>query len=411
MNNFTHSPFSLFNPSLFPLPHRPAPPPLADFIFPISLAVCITSFIFPSQFRQALPIPAIIILFHYARGFESPVDYTDNYMTYIHLLWTLIRWVDFTILHKPEDLCRTDSTGQTIETQDEVKAYSWPRKLYWSASLMTSIRGINWNWQVSNIPPISSSRLHACLHHAFNVVKYNLIMDIKDYVVAQSLLEAVTVESYFALPLWHQILYVAAGILNSAAGIGLSYHALAFFCTATHVTNPTSWPPMFGSWSSFSTVRGAWGKLWHQMLRRFFTVSNNLILSSLNIKRGTLLSKYTQIYIAFLLSALFHHVGALNLPYMNSVPYQFLFFLLQPVCITIEDMAIALGRHVGVRDGVFGRGIGCIWTGCALGWTGRYMAVYFSESGAMLAPTPKVVGVLEYVLPVFGVGTGGGMKE
>jgi hypothetical protein len=403
MNDTSYPSFSLFNPSLFPSPSRPSTPAYANLIFPLSLFVCIISLTFPRSLRQALPIPIIIGLFHYVRQFESPIDFTDNYMTNIHLLWTLIRWIDFTLIHQPEQLIRVDGLGDPIETADDIKSYPWPRKLVWSANLMTSIRGVRWNWQVNNIPHIDPDRLAAVFDHIFIAIKYNLILDFRDYLALHHLLDPVNIDTYFALPLWHQTLYVMVGILNSAAGIGLGYHALAAVCTATHLTHPRSWPPMFGSWAAFTTVRGAWGKLWHQMLRRFFTVSNDLLLNALGIKRGTTLSSYTQIYFAFLLSALFHHVGALNIPYMESVRYQFLFFLLQPVCITIEDILIALAGRAGLQRGPL---MGClclIWTFCALAWMGRYMAVYFSESGAMLAPNPVLVGgIWERVLPVPG---------
>lgn len=141
-------------------------------------------------------------------------------------------------------------------------------------------------------------------------------------------------------------------------------------------------------------------------MRRAFESLNTLVLNTLGIRRGTTLSKYNQIYFAFLFSALLHHSGSLNIPYVSSVPYQFLFFIVQPVCITMEDTVIALGRRYGFRDTGLTRALGYVWTFTALSFTTRYMAVNFTESGAMLAPNPVLFEVWGRVLPLLGIDGG-----
>ncbi len=86
------------------------------------------------------------------------------------------------------------------------------------------------------------------------------------------------------------------------------------------------------------------------MLRRIFETANSSLNKLLGIRKGTLFSRYLQLYNAFFVSALIHHIGSLNCPYSALVWYQFYFFMIQPVAITVEDFAIHVGKKAGLRD-------------------------------------------------------------
>ena len=399
---------SIFDPSLFPSTNRPPANLLTNRNQLLSSTLlCIVSLLVPpGPFRQSLVIYTIFTLLYVVRQTSLPI-YTDNYMSAVHLTLTLIRWIDFTLLHDPTTFVRTAGPHNTpIETPDDIKSYPLHRKLLWSISLNTTYRGTSFNWRVKNTPtiPPSTTRLRAILTHLLLILKYTLILDLRDYLHTYTiLLTPQTPATLFHLPLWHQLLYTHLAILNSAAGIGVTYHIPALLLTLTHLTTPHSWPSVFGSWSSATTVRGAWGNLWHQYFRRWFEVFNTLLLNTLHIRRGTLLSKYIQIYFAFLLSAIFHHIAALNCVYVPSVRHQFLFFMLQPVCITIEDIAIAFGKRVGIKNSTAVRVMGYLWTFTAISFTGRHMAAYASESGIMLAPNPILFRFWERVMPLVGL--------
>jgi hypothetical protein len=81
-----------------------------------------------------------------------------------------------------------------------------------------------------------------------------------------------------------------------------------------------------------------------------FETANSVLIFITRVKKGTLTSRYLQLYNAFFVSALIHHIGSLNIPYTPAVRCQFLFFMMQPVAITIEDSAIYLGRKVGLKE-------------------------------------------------------------
>jgi hypothetical protein len=65
------------------------------------------------------------------------------------------------------------------------------------------------------------------------------------------------------------------------------------------------------------------------------------------------------LYTSFFVSAWIHHPG----DYMMLGQYggALKFFLAQPFIITVETFAIALGKRVGLQEGIFWRVIGYIW--------------------------------------------------
>jgi hypothetical protein len=112
-------------------------------------------------------------------------------------------------------------------------------------------------------------------------------------------------------------------------------------------------------------------------------------------------------------------MGSLNIPYSPMVWCQFWFFMMQPVAITIEDLAIYLGRRVGLKmncecprslprhllegqaDCVAGmtKAIGYAWVGCVLSFTLRYAIKGFMDAGLGSSKHPFVekFGVMERV--------------
>lgn len=73
----------------------------------------------------------------------------------------------------------------------------------------------------------------------------------------------------------------------------------------------------------------------------------------LHIPKGSFASRYLQLYSAFAMSGLLHHVGTLNIVGMTweVSKYQMYFFLMQAVAITFEDYMIWCGRKLGLEEG------------------------------------------------------------
>ncbi|KAF9652887.1 hypothetical protein BDM02DRAFT_3183230 [Thelephora ganbajun] len=133
---------------------------------------------------------------------------------------------------------------------------------------------------------------------------------------------------------------------------------------------PEDWPPMFGSPTHAYSVRTFWSKSWHQILRVPLGRSGaHFAQNVLNLDKGTSGFMTVQSITAFFLSALIHTGGdyAIHRNFGRSGP-TFQFFLLQPVAILIEEIAIRgtrcvlLSTRVRVRiPGLAWRGVGYLW--------------------------------------------------
>jgi hypothetical protein len=140
------------------------------------------------------------------------------------------------------------------------------------------------------------------------------------------------------------------------------------------------WPNPFGTLRSTTTVRDFWGKFWHQQLRYMLTQYTDAFASLLHIPKGTNLSSYTKLYLAFLISGFFHAFSQLQMPSPINITGKertagfFLFFVWQAVAITLEDLAQWLARKYGTeemkRENSTGRRwIGWMWV-TAVMWKG-----------------------------------------
>ncbi|MCJ1309787.1 DNA repair protein rad50 [Agyrium rufum] len=107
------------------------------------------------------------------------------------------------------------------------------------------------------------------------------------------------------------------------------------------------WPPFFGPLGDCWSVRQFWGCFWHQLLRhRFSTIAEFTTFKILQIPRGTLVARYTNLTFVYALSGILH-LGtdvAQGLQWRDSGAMQF--FLTQVLGIMIEDAVQALYRRV-----------------------------------------------------------------
>jgi hypothetical protein len=85
----------------------------------------------------------------------------------------------------------------------------------------------------------------------------------------------------------------------------------------------------------------------------------------------------------------------MNNPYNEAAEYQFWFFLMQPVAITIEDLVCFSCRGLG-----YWRLVGYFWVFAFLSFSLRYMAAYFYACGFadLEHPLTKVFSVARYLL-------------
>ncbi|RPD52491.1 hypothetical protein L226DRAFT_617898 [Lentinus tigrinus ALCF2SS1-7] len=144
------------------------------------------------------------------------------------------------------------------------------------------------------------------------------------------------------------------GLLACAVTICLSakifYEIASLLAVGLGFSQPQDWPDLFGSISDAYTLRRLWARTWHQMFGRHFSSWGKLVVRMLRIPRGTWLSSQTQVYTAFLVSALLHSFGDIMVD-KREFGRSFPFFLSQAAAITFEDTVIALGKSYGIAGG------------------------------------------------------------
>lgn len=154
-------------------------------------------------------------------------------------------------------------------------------------------------------------------------------------------------------------------------------------------------------------------------MRKMYTGYSQAVVSKLGIKRGTLLSSYTQLYFSFLLSATGHGIVIYGMPHgpKHTVWDRFwsfwLCFALQAVAIHLEDFVIWGYWQIAARPDVRDKGremgnsrwqrvVGRIWVIC---WC--YMiSVIMVDPGLKVgtyASNPIPFSVLEPILRSLGL--------
>ncbi|MCJ1352564.1 MAG: hypothetical protein MMC33_002548 [Icmadophila ericetorum] len=129
--------------------------------------------------------------------------------------------------------------------------------------------------------------------------------------------------------------------------IQLLFSASAIILVATDIDDPKDWPPIFGQWSEVYTLRGFWSYFWHQLIRSRFVVLPELIVYKIfRLRRGRLLTRYTNLFLVFLASGIFHLLIdiAQGLPFAESGSIKY--YCLQALGIMLEDGVQAVYRSL-----------------------------------------------------------------
>ena len=131
--------------------------------------------------------------------------------------------------------------------------------------------------------------------------------------------------------------------------MSLVYQLAASLPVALRLTPPSSWPPINGSFrENFYSIRKVWGKLWHQFLRRHTTSAGQAVTKICGFEKGTFMSRYTQLWVGFCVTALMHHPPAVR--WSDGGFWQAMAFLSQPAAIMIEDFMLWCGKKWGLSS-------------------------------------------------------------
>jgi hypothetical protein len=311
-----------------------------------------------------------------------------------------------------------------------------PRMSLWARYLaawksLWDMRGIRTKPPTQNIPAsdcskhsqMSSSRLKFLLHRCAKFVFKYLILEVlaispppkpEDFAAAKepffSRLRSINGEE-----LAIRIFSTVGFWVNMYLFISVLYDVLTVFHVGLGIDPPHAWPPAFGNISEAYSVRQFWGyvlfsfqypvfiagqfesflsfplssfhsyqrtqrkiidrprKTWHQTLRQLLTANANFFASSiLHIPEGTLLSRYSKILFAFVISGSLHFMTDTIVGVSSTESGAVTFFAIQAVTVMLEDGVQELWRRwegqswgrtgEGVKlGGRYNRAFGYVW--------------------------------------------------
>ncbi|PMD36334.1 hypothetical protein L207DRAFT_516028 [Hyaloscypha variabilis F] len=376
-------------------------------LIPSIFAVCLAGTVLPPNLFNILSVTTSALYLSVQIPAATSGTIPEDYMLPIQALLFITQWVDFCVVHSPAEFSRDKDKEKVPKT--------WLEKLRWSWSLNTTFRGIGWNWKVKNVPeaaPLSTTRWAFVRTEVLKACAWYLLFDLCFYPINSSRYATASPPDFFSDSLLRQAFLAWMVGIGDYCTFNLQYSLGSALLVAVSLCTPQDCPPLMGRLREVSTVRDFWGKFWHQNLRRRLTLPFNLLTKYITIPRGTLVSRYTQLYLTFIATTLVHHSGAMNITSTSSENNlnQVAFFMLQPVAITFEDFVIYLGKKAEVKESRLTRALGSLWTFAWFTYTLRYAFAFLANTG--MFATSVLPSVIQGTLGLIKRYSGGpGLKE
>ncbi|KAH8678573.1 membrane bound O-acyl transferase family-domain-containing protein [Tricladium varicosporioides] len=339
--------------------------PLAPrpYLIPSIYIVCILGPLLPRSKARSVGVTLAILYLCFQIPKYTYGEKIQDYMFPIQALQAIIGWLDMYIIHSPDEF---HLNGEKIKVDEKVKK-GWWKKLKESWLMNTTNRGVGWNWEVKNVPkaaPVGTSRWLFARTEFTKAFIFYLIFDIIWTIMSHTPYASSNPPDLFSGPLLKSILFAWLPAIGSYYTLNMQYSLFASQTVLYGMYTPQDWPPLMGKLRDVKTVRGFWGSFWHQMLRRKLNIPYNLFTKAFPIQKGSFSSRYTQLFFAFAASAFIHHVGAWNITGSSARNnmIQAFYFLSQPCAIMAEDLAIYLGKKVGIKESWKTNVLGKVWT-------------------------------------------------
>ncbi|KAF9780805.1 membrane bound O-acyl transferase family-domain-containing protein [Thelephora terrestris] len=275
-----------------------------------------------------------------------------------YLLWTEGSFLNHWRRVRDEVGAGADADG----SNDLPSNFPLTKKLWWMLDITHSVRMVGWVQEPKDSlpPPPPPSRGTFLWKTSLKFIVNIVFLDLFTLIFAQNPVFDPHVheptdgpETYLAaIPLLHRAPYALAFGFWVALWFKIPHNLGALVCVGLGRSSPTLWPDVWGRWGDAYTLRKLWGRTWHQTMRPMLSGFGRLVANKfLKFPRGTNLSSYTQLYVAFLMSAVFHFAG--EFMYERRVVYRSLkFFPLQAVAITLEDFIIFIAKRSLLKRGI-----------------------------------------------------------
>ncbi|KAF5676105.1 acetyltransferase [Fusarium heterosporum] len=249
--------------------------------------------------------------------------------------------------------------------------------LFRAAGMYFNLRRVGVRGEISMKPRAATSRSRLLCAKIVEVLVLYLIMDLamsaplpEAYLVAREkqtlfklsnlTLEDVAFRTVGSVIYWF-VTYIC-NRLNSGCAVVISL--------SLGLSQPKDWPHLNGPISACYTVRGFWGTFWHQLYRKSLTGWGDFVSDKvLRLRRGTLLSRYTRLFLAFLTSGAMHH--CMHYIYRFTADESFSiekFYVTQALGIMFEDAVQAASGNLPLSQPVR-RAVGYIWVLVFFAWS------------------------------------------
>ncbi|EDR11659.1 uncharacterized protein LACBIDRAFT_293223 [Laccaria bicolor S238N-H82] len=339
----------------------------------------------PSAYRGWLFIPILSICLYLA-FYTTPGDVANGSGLACFVVSLIFYSLDLTVLTDVQNELRL--VGQ----KTSISAASLSDRFWWALRLLSSPRGIGWVHEPTThiLPHPTTSRVRFLWDQILRTAKFIIIFDVVR-VLSYS-------NPYFqkggpsltdAGLLWR--LTVLAQVITVYASMARVYTIYSIVSVGLGLTVPGDWPPLFGYLGDAYTVRRSWGRVWHQLMRRFLQVNSDfLAYKVLRLPRKSTFTTYFKLFVAFFISGLIHHIG--DYAALGQWHGSLAFFVYQAVVITFEDAVIAIAAKFGFDEPTpLKKFFGYLWVAAWLiysmpMWSGPQMTGGFMEDDAEFSP-------------------------
>lgn len=235
-------------------------------------------------------------------------------------------------------------------------------KLRWALTLMASMRGVGWNFQVKGVPVgiPNETRWKFLLRQGRDLVFGCLALDFCSAIIRAHRYPPGADPDDLRISISARALVILATGIQSYFANSFNYQYLSIFAVAAGINKLKDWPPLFGRLSETTTIRRFWGSFWHQGIRKILSGYTQSLLRLLRVRHNTTHSSILTLLFTFLLSGLYHGYASYALTYPTPTsPYAttydrfwrfMIFFMVQPIGIVIEDLVIKAYRSYTIGN-------------------------------------------------------------
>ncbi|KAJ6144096.1 toxin biosynthesis protein Tri7-like protein [Penicillium chermesinum] len=305
---------------------------------------------------------------------------------------------------------------QDLQAQQKPEDQNSRMASIWTAMRLTmDYSAVGTRWQVRNVPkmpawlganPTRSRFLRMIREDEFIWNEIIAVLLEPTTTAKHSWLVEVTIN----VVIWH---------LLARLSLDFKWRATSIVAVGLGISEPANWPPMFGSSFEAYSIRNFWGKYWHQQLRWPLTATSSFLLRDiLRMPRPSILERYTNIALSFLLSGLIH----LAAQYKGSTfdkPGAVAFFTSFALGIIIEDGAQELWSRLTSSDSnekekdtktaVWKKAVGYVWVSSWLIGLGAFYS-YDMAYIALIEAMPLPVNLSSLLtVPITALLLGGGL--